>query len=106
MRDLHQVDDGWAAIGGTGLIYEKFQKFSRELSIVGARSAAGHTVFYPLSANSHGGGIPHYSIAPFSKGGPRRPPPPLFKTGMNRPPDVGVPPTHILVCQGRLFFPR
>ena len=47
------------------LIYEKFQEFSREISIVGARSAAGQTVFYPLSANTHGGGILRYSIAPF-----------------------------------------
>jgi 5-(carboxyamino)imidazole ribonucleotide synthase len=66
LRDLKQVDEAWAAIGGPGLIYEKFQEFSREISIVGARSAAGQIVFYPLSANTHGGGILHYSMAPFA----------------------------------------
>ncbi len=65
LRGPHQIDEAWAAIGGRGLIYERFQEFSREVSIVGARSAAGETVFYPLSANTHGGGILHYSIAPF-----------------------------------------
>ena len=66
LRNSTQIEAAWAAIGGPGLIYEKFQEFSREISIVGARSAAGQTVFYPLSVNSHGGGILHYSIAPFA----------------------------------------
>src|ERR1700682_1711789 len=66
LRDATQIDEAWAAIGGSGLIYEKFQEFSREVSIVGARSATGRTVFYPLSANTHGGGVLHYSIAPFA----------------------------------------
>lgn len=66
VRDAAHIDAAWAAIGGPGLIYERFQEFSREVSIVGARSATGQTVFYPLSANVHGGGILHYSIAPFT----------------------------------------
>jgi 5-(carboxyamino)imidazole ribonucleotide synthase len=66
VREASQLDEAWAAIGGSGLIYEKFQEFSREVSLVGARSAAGKIVFYPLSANSHGGGILHYGIAPFT----------------------------------------
>ena len=53
LREPAQIGEAWAAIGGTGLIYEKFQAFSREVSLVGARSAAGDTVFYPLSANVH-----------------------------------------------------
>jgi 5-(carboxyamino)imidazole ribonucleotide synthase len=60
------VDRAWAAIGGAGLIYEKFQDFSRELSLVGARSASGQAVFYPLSCNTHAGGILRYSTAPFT----------------------------------------
>ena len=43
LRDAAHIDAAWAAIGGPGLIYEKFQAFSREVSIVGARSAAGQT---------------------------------------------------------------
>jgi 5-(carboxyamino)imidazole ribonucleotide synthase len=60
-----QIDRAWDAIGAEGLIYEKFQQFSRELSVIGARSAAGHIVFYPLSANTHAGGVLRYGIAPF-----------------------------------------
>ncbi len=65
LRAPADSDPAWAAIGGGGLIYERFQDFSREVSIIGARSATGETVFYPLSANTHGGGILRYSIAPF-----------------------------------------
>src|SRR6202044_3107849 len=49
LRHQDQIDQAWSAIGGPGLIYEKFQQFSREVSIVGARSATGQTVVYPLS---------------------------------------------------------
>jgi 5-(carboxyamino)imidazole ribonucleotide synthase len=66
---LKQADDieaAWAAMGAAGLIYEKFQDFSREVSIIGARSASGRTVFYPLTANTHRGGILRYSVAPYS----------------------------------------
>ena len=60
------IDAAWVSIGAPGLIYEKFQAFSREVSIVGARSAAGDIVYYPLSANTHGGGILRYGIAPYA----------------------------------------
>jgi 5-(carboxyamino)imidazole ribonucleotide synthase len=65
LRTLKDIDAAWAAIGGAELIYEKFQLFSREVSLIGARCASGQSVFYPLSANVHGGGILRYSIAPF-----------------------------------------
>ena len=61
-----ELGHAWDLIGGPELIYEKFQAFSRELSIIGARSQAGDIVYYPLSANTHGGGILRYGIAPFS----------------------------------------
>jgi 5-(carboxyamino)imidazole ribonucleotide synthase len=57
---------GGGAGGDGGLIYEKFQPFSREISIIGARSAAGAIVFYPLSANTHAGGVLRYTVAPYS----------------------------------------
>jgi 5-(carboxyamino)imidazole ribonucleotide synthase len=60
------IEPAWAAMGSAGLIYEKFQDFSREVSIIGARSASGRTVFYPLAANVHSGGILRYSVAPFA----------------------------------------
>jgi 5-(carboxyamino)imidazole ribonucleotide synthase len=65
LHAAEDLDKAWAAIGGAGLIYEKFQNFSREVSLVGARSASGQTVFYPLSSNTHAGGILRYSVAPF-----------------------------------------
>jgi 5-(carboxyamino)imidazole ribonucleotide synthase len=65
IENSQAIDAAWDAIGASGLIYEKFQKFSREVSIVGARSATGNTVFYPLSANTHIGGVLRYSVAPF-----------------------------------------
>ena len=66
LRSAADVDQAWAAIGAAGLIYEKFQDFSREVSLVGVRSAGGQTLFYPLSCNTHGGGILRHSIAPFT----------------------------------------
>jgi 5-(carboxyamino)imidazole ribonucleotide synthase len=59
------IDLAWSRMGAAGLIYESLQRFSREVSLIGARSAAGKIVFYPLSANTHAGGILRYSIAPF-----------------------------------------
>jgi len=64
LRQTAHIDAAWAALGGAGLIYEEFQAFSREVSLLGARSVDGQTVFYPLSANTHGGGILRYGIAP------------------------------------------
>jgi 5-(carboxyamino)imidazole ribonucleotide synthase len=66
---LKGAADGAAALGllgGRDLIYEKFQPFSREVSIVGARSVSGETVSYPLTANTHTGGILRFSTAPYS----------------------------------------
>lgn len=65
LRQPDDVDVAWARIGGPELIYEKFQMFSREVSIIGARSAAGETAYYPLSANTHDGGVLRYSVAPY-----------------------------------------
>jgi len=65
LRHAHDIDAAWAHIGASGLIYEQFQKFSREVSIIGARSAAGKIVYYPLSSNTHSGGVLRYSVAPF-----------------------------------------
>jgi len=103
LRDLTQIDAAWAAIGGPGMIYEKFQQFSREVSIVGARSAAGRIVFYPLSANSHGGGILHYSIAPFANPGLERRARIYLKRVMNALAYVGVLAIEFFVVKGRLI---
>jgi 5-(carboxyamino)imidazole ribonucleotide synthase len=102
LRKRDQIDEAWAAIGGSGLIYEKFQEFSREISIVGARSSTGQTVFYPLSANSHGGGILHYSIAPFTDPELERRARTYLKRVMNALAYVGVLTIEFFVVKGRL----
>jgi len=102
LRDATQIDEAWAAIGGPGLIYEKFQEFSREVSIVGARSATGQIVFYPLSANTHGGGILQYSIAPFANPRLERSAKVYLKRVMNALAYVGVLTIEFFVVKGRL----
>jgi 5-(carboxyamino)imidazole ribonucleotide synthase len=103
VRDAAHIDAAWDAIGGAGLIFEKFQAFSRELSIVGARSATGQTVFYPLSANVHGGGILHYSIAPFSNRRLERSAQTYLKRVMSALSYVGVLTIEFFVVKGRLI---
>ena len=103
VRDAAHLDAAWDAIGGPGLIFEKFQAFSRELSLVGARSATGQTVFYPLSANVHGGGILHYSIAPFSNRRLERSAQTYLKRVMNDLSYIGVLTIEFFVVKGRLI---
>jgi 5-(carboxyamino)imidazole ribonucleotide synthase len=103
VRDEAHIDAAWDAIGGPGLILEKFQPFSRELSIVGARSATGQTVFYPLSANVHGGGILHYSIAPYSNRSLERSAQTYLKRVMNALSYIGVLTIEFFVVKGRLI---
>jgi 5-(carboxyamino)imidazole ribonucleotide synthase len=103
LRDAAHVDEAWAAVGGTGLIYEKFQPFSRELSIVGARSAAGRIMFYPLSANTHAGGILRYSIAPFSNAQLQRTARIYATRIMNALEYVGILTLELFVVKGRLI---
>lgn len=57
----HDVPE--AAIAGKAIIEQKIP-FSRELSVVGARNAAGDTVFYPLVRNWHVNGILCLTLAP------------------------------------------
>ncbi len=103
VRDAAHIDAAWAAIGGPGLIYERFQEFSREVSIVGARSAAGQTVFYPLSANVHGGGILRYSIAPFTNRVLEHAARTYLKRVMKSLSYVGVLAIEFFVVKGRLI---
>jgi 5-(carboxyamino)imidazole ribonucleotide synthase len=103
LRSPAQIEEAWAAIGGPGLIYEKFQEFSREVSIVGARSATGQIVFYPLSANVHGGGILHYSIAPFTSAALERRAQTYLRRVMHALAYVGVLTIEFFVVKGRLI---
>jgi 5-(carboxyamino)imidazole ribonucleotide synthase len=65
IRNAANLEEARLGLGGSGLIYEKLQIFSREISLIGARSSAGACVFYPLSANVHANGILRYGLAPY-----------------------------------------
>jgi 5-(carboxyamino)imidazole ribonucleotide synthase len=103
LRATGDVDQAWAAIGAAGLIYEKFQDFSRELSLVGVRSASGQTVFYPLSCNTHGGGILRYSIAPFINARLQKSARLYMKRVMSALDYIGVLTLEFFVVQGSLI---
>ncbi len=47
----------WTLLQGVPAIVEAFVPFSREVSIIAARSVSGEMVFYPLSENVHRNGI-------------------------------------------------
>jgi 5-(carboxyamino)imidazole ribonucleotide synthase len=103
LKTAADLESAWAAIGAAGLIYEKFQRFSREVSLVGARSPDGHTVFYPLSANSHAGGILRYSIAPFADARLERTARVYLKRVMGALQYIGVLTIEFFVVDGRLI---
>jgi 5-(carboxyamino)imidazole ribonucleotide synthase len=102
LRQMTDLEAAWEAIGGSGLIYEKFQDFSLEVSLVGARSADGRAVFYPLSANTHGGGILRYAVAPFSNARLERSARLYMKRVMHALEYVGVLAIEFFVVHGRL----
>jgi 5-(carboxyamino)imidazole ribonucleotide synthase len=97
------IDAAWTHIGAPGLIYEKFQLFSREISLIGARSAAGKIVYYPLSANTHSGGILRYSVAPFINRPLERLARRYLKKVMEALAYVGVLTIEFFVVKGRLI---
>jgi len=65
LRNAADCDAAWQALGGVPLIYEAWVPFSREVSLIGARSIHGEVAIYPLAANSHEHGILHHTIAPY-----------------------------------------
>jgi 5-(carboxyamino)imidazole ribonucleotide synthase len=65
LRKPGDVAIAWQTLGSVPLIYEGFVDFSREVSIIGARSTRGEIRCYPLTSNTHAAGILQYSIAPY-----------------------------------------
>jgi 5-(carboxyamino)imidazole ribonucleotide synthase len=65
LRKSADIETAWESLGSVPLIYEAFVKFSKEVSIIAARSTNGATQFYPISANTHSQGILRHSIAPY-----------------------------------------
>ena len=81
---------------------KSFSAFTRELSIVGARSAAGRVAYYPLSANTHAGGILRYGVAPFSDSALERRARLYLKRVMSALNYIGVLTIEFFVVKGRL----
>ncbi len=71
LRRPADLDEAFAALGGRPLILEGFVPFTRELSILSARSASGQTSFWPLVENVHREGILRLSVAPAEDDGRR-----------------------------------
>jgi len=57
LNSADELDDAWQAMQGAASIVEGFVPFQREVSIIAARRPSGDIAFYPLSENSHRGGI-------------------------------------------------
>jgi 5-(carboxyamino)imidazole ribonucleotide synthase len=102
LKRIEQIDLAWDLIGGEGLIYEKFQAFTGELSIVGVRSVAGRIAYYPLSANTHVSGVLRYGIAPFIDAVLERGAKTYLKRIMHALDYVGVLAIEFFVVNGRL----
>jgi 5-(carboxyamino)imidazole ribonucleotide synthase len=64
IREEHEAMGAWEELGRAPCLLEAFVPFERELSLVGARSLAGETAFYPLVENRHASGILRATIAP------------------------------------------
>lgn len=103
IKSAAEADAAWEQAHAAGLIYEKFQAFSREVSIVGARSKDGACVFYPLAANTHGGGILRYSIAPYVNAALESSARTYLKRVMNALSYVGVLTIEFFVVGGKLI---
>ncbi len=98
----HHVDAAWAQVGGAGLIYEQFQAFSREVSVIGARTPQGKIAYYPLTANVHAGGVLRHSIAPFAHASLERQARSHLRKVMQHLDYVGVLAIEFFVIEGRL----
>lgn len=58
------IQQAWEELGDKELIAEAFVTFSRELSVIAARSPRGEVKVYPLAENDHSAGILRVSRVP------------------------------------------
>ncbi|MGL4974474.1 MAG: 5-(carboxyamino)imidazole ribonucleotide synthase [Bosea sp. (in: a-proteobacteria)] len=66
IRDLDQAEAAWAAVKSAPCVLEGFVNFSREVSVVAARSLDGVVRAYAVTENEHRDQILHRSVAPAS----------------------------------------
>ncbi len=102
LKKLADVTAAWAALQGASLIYEAFVPFSREVSIIGARSSKGEIAIYPLSENSHRDGILHTTRAPFRQAALQKQAETYLKKLLKHFNYVGVLTVEFFVLRGKL----
>jgi len=103
LRKPTELAAAWQELGGQDLIYESFVNFSREVSLIGARSRSGEMRFYPLAANVHREGILSHSIAPYSHRALQRLAERHMRSVFAHFAYVGVLAIEFFVVRGRLF---
>lgn len=65
IRRAADADDAFEQLQGKPLLYERFVRFSREVSLVAVRDRSGKIACYPLAANVHEQGILVETRAPY-----------------------------------------
>ena len=103
LRDRADFERALEMLGERDLIYEKHQRFSLEVSIVGARGVGGEIAPYPLSANTHRDGILRYGIAPYRDEALERLAVSYLRRVMRSLDYVGVLAIEFFVVNGRLL---
>ena len=103
LRDPADFDRAIETLGDRDLIYEKHQRFSLEVSVVGARGIDGEIALYPLSANTHRDGILRYGIAPYRDEALERLAASYIRRVMRNLDYVGVLAIEFFVVNGRLL---
>ena len=64
LHDAAQLPAAWAALNGAEGIYEAFVDFSKELSVVAARTTGGEFAAFPVFENTHANHILDVTFAP------------------------------------------
>ena len=64
IADASGLTGAWEQMGGRDLIYEGFVPFSREISVIAARSRSGAMAAYDIGENVHRAGILHTTTVP------------------------------------------
>jgi 5-(carboxyamino)imidazole ribonucleotide synthase len=57
IRSEADVDVAWSALGKGALIAESWVPFTREISVIGARTQSGEIAIYPIVENTHKDGV-------------------------------------------------
>jgi 5-(carboxyamino)imidazole ribonucleotide synthase len=102
LRKSQDIAAAWQALGSVPLLYEAFVPFTREVSVIGARSTRGEIAIYPLAQNSHEHGILHHSVAPYRNAGLQQQAETYLKRVLKHFNYVGVLTIEFFVLRGKL----